>query len=73
MFISASEVVFPNVSVFLEEHNKVYCVSKEIDECSGRQKKIYNVPFGGKYIYFHADPICILTLGTQICIEEIFD
>ena len=41
MFISASEIVFPNVSVFLEIHNnKVHCVSKEKDECSGRLKYI---------------------------------
>ena len=43
MFISASEVVFPNVSVFLEEHNKVHCVSKEKDECSGRPKYIMSL------------------------------
>ena len=42
MFISASEMVFPNVSVFLENPNKVHCVyvSKEKDECSGRLKYI---------------------------------
>ena len=40
MFISASEIVFPNVSVFLEIHKRVHCVSKEKDECSGRLKYI---------------------------------